>query len=324
MSGPHRGEAASRLIEWVVDNETFCDTLGLRMVRFDESFRAMGSPCELRVYADAPGVAQDAIAAARAAIDRLEQRYTRYKPDSLTSRINAAAGSGERIRVDDESAGLLDYAAQAHDQSGGRFDITSGVLRRAWDFRSGRLPSTDVIAALLPLVGWSQVQWDRPWVSLPRAGMELDFGGFVKEYAADAAAQVCREHRIEHGLVELGGDIRVIGPHPDGAPWRVGVRHPRDPSRPLAAVDLLSGAIASSGDYERFTIVDGRRYAHILDARTGWPVEGLAAVSVIAPSCLVAGTASTIAMLHGVEGKRWLQELGLRHLAVTSSEVDSK
>jgi thiamine biosynthesis lipoprotein ApbE len=129
------------------------------------------------------------------------------------------------------------------------------------------------IEALLALVGWSQVRWERPWVSLPRTGMELDFGGFVKEYAADAAAQVCREHRIEHGLVELGGDIRVIGPHPDGTPWRVGVRHPRDPSRPLAAVDLLSGAIASSGDYERFMIVDGRRYAHILDARTGWPVE---------------------------------------------------
>lgn len=282
----------------------------------------MGSLCELRLYAATPGVAREALVAARASIDRLEQRYTRYKPDSLTAHINAAAGTRERIEVDAETAGLLDYAAQAYAQSGGRFDPTSGVLRRAWDFRSGRLPAQAEIDALLPLVGWPQVEWERPFLRLPRAGMELDFGGFVKEYAADAAAQACRERGITHGLVELGGDIRVIGPHPDGKPWRVGVRHPRDPSRVLAAVDLDSGGIASSGDYERFMIVEGRRYSHILDPRTGWPAQGLAAVSVLAPSCLVAGTASTIAMLQGVEGIGWLRELGLRYLAVTAAEVD--
>ena len=283
----------------------------------------MGSPCELRLYASSADVAREAMVAARASIDRLEQRYTRYKPGSLTSRINAAAGTRERIEVDAETAGLLDYAAQAHAQSGGRFDPTSGVLRRAWDFRSGRLPAQAAIDALLPLVGWPLVEWERPYLRLPRAGMELDFGGFVKEYAADAAAQACRECGITHGLVELGGDVRVIGPHPDGTPWRVGVRHPRDPARALAAVDLDSGGIASSGDYERFMIVEGRRYSHILDPRTGWPAQGLAAVSVLAASCLVAGTASTIAMLHGVEGTSWLRELGLRHLTVTAAEVDS-
>lgn len=287
-----------------------------------EPFRAMGSPCELRLYSHRADEARIAAAAARAAIDRLEQRYTRYRPDSLTSRINDAAGRAERIEVDEETAGLLDYAAQAHAQSGGRFDITSGVLRRAWDFRSGRLPAETQIQALLPLVGWPQVEWTRPWLRLPRAGMELDFGGFVKEYAADAAAQACTAHGIAHGLVELGGDIRVIGPHPDGAPWRVGVRHPRDPGKPLAMVDMLAGGLASSGDYERFMIVDGRRYAHILDPRSGWPVEGLAAVSVLAPSCLLAGTASTIAMLQGVEGKAWLQTLGLAHFVVTQAEAD--
>lgn len=291
------------------------------MLRFDEPFRAMGSPCELRLYAPAARQAHVAAAAARVAIDSLEQRYTRYRPDSLTSRINAAAGSAEAIEVDAETAALLDYAAQAHAQSGGRFDITSGVLRRAWDFRSGQLPDPAQIAALLPLVGWERVEWARPCLRLPLAGMELDFGGFVKEYAADLAAQVCREHGIAHGLVDLGGDIRVIGPHPDGAPWRVGIRHPRDPARALAAIDLLEGGIASSGDYERYLIVDGRRYAHVLDPRSGWPVQGLAAVSVIAPSCLIAGTASTIAMLHGVEGVGWLRELGLRHLVVRADEV---
>lgn len=287
-----------------------------------ETFRAMGSPCELRLHARTPAIAEAAAAAARAVIERLEARYSRYRPDSLTTRINAAAGTDARIEVDEETAALLDYAATAHAQSGGRFDPTSGVLRRIWDFRSGRVPAQAEIDALLPLVGWPQVEWTRPTIRLPRAGMELDFGGWVKEYAADAAAQACREHGITHGLVELGGDIRVIGPQADGTPWRVGVRHPRDASKPLAIVDLVEGAIASSGDYERCMVIDGRRYAHILDPRSGWPVSGLAAVSVLAPSCLLAGTAATIAMLHGAAGRDWLRQLGVRHLLVGSEEVE--
>jgi thiamine biosynthesis lipoprotein len=288
-----------------------------------ESFLAMGSPCELRLYAADAALAQRAFAAARAVIGQLEQRYSRYRSDSLTTRVNAAAGSDERIAVDEETAGLLDYAATAHAESGGRFDLTSGVLRRAWDFRSGRLPEPSAIAALLPLVGWSQVHWQRPWLALPRAGMELDFGGLVKEYAADAAARACQEAGIAHGLVELGGDLAVIGPHPDGSPWRVGVRHPRRVGEALAVVELSSGGIASSGDYERYLVVDGQRYAHLLDPRTGWPVQGMAAVSVLAPSCLIAGTASSIAMLHGLEARAWLARLGLPHLAITAAEADA-
>jgi thiamine biosynthesis lipoprotein len=124
-------------------------------------------------------------------------------------------------------------------------------------------------------------------------------------------------------LVELGGDICVIGPHPDGSPWRVGVRHPRRADTPMAVVDLASGGIASSGDYERYMVVEGQRYAHLLDARSGWPVQGMAAVSVIAPSCLIAGTASTIAMLHGADARGWLAALGLPHLSMTAAEADA-
>lgn len=288
-----------------------------------DRFRAMGSPCELRLHAATPARAEAAARAARAVIERLEARYSRYRPYSLASRINAAAGSGERIEVDAETAALLDYAATAHAESGGRFDPTSGVLRRAWDFRSGRLPAQAEIDALLPLIGWSQVEWTRPAIRLPRAGMELDFGGWVKEYAADAAAAACREAGIDHGLVELGGDLRVIGPQPDGRPWRIGIRHPRDPARTLAVVDLGDGGLASSGDYERCMVIGGRRYAHLLDPRSGWPVQGLAAVSVLAPSCLLAGTATTVAMLHGEAGRDWLAALGAPHLLMTCAEADA-
>lgn len=278
----------------------------------------MGSPCELRFYAHSTGLADVAHAAAVAMIEQLEARYSRYRPDSLTSRINAAAGTGEWVPVDAETAGLIDYAQQVWQQSEGLFDITSGILRQAWDFRVPRLPAQRDIDALLPLIGWEKVEWRATRIRLPIAGMELDFGGFVKEYAADAAARALREQGIEHGFVELGGDIAVIGPHPDGSPWRIGVRHPRQPDTALAMLELHQGALASSGDYERSITVDGLRYGHILNPKTGWPVQSLAGVSVVAPQCLLAGTATTVAMLKQGDAKDWLQMLELPYLAVTA------
>jgi thiamine biosynthesis lipoprotein len=280
-------------------------------------FRAMGSPCELRLYAGSGERADAAAAAARAEVLRLERKFTRYRDDSLTARINRSAGDPAGVEVDEETAGLLDYAATAFAQSGGLFDVTSGVLRRAWDFRSGRVPTAEEVEAVLRLVGFEKLRWRRPRLALPLAGMELDFGGYVKEYAADRAALVCRAHGIAHGFVDLGGDLAVIGPHPDGQPWQVGVRHPRRAGEAIATLALSGGAVASSGDYERCLVVGGKRYGHILSPRTGWPVEGLAGVSVVADRCLVAGTASTVAMLKGAAGPAWLAALDLPHLCIS-------
>lgn len=287
------------------------------MHRHDVRFHALGGPCSLQLYAADAARAAAAADAAQAELRRIEHKYSRYRPDSLLSRLNASAGDARGIAVDDETAALLDYAAAAYAQSGGAFDISSGVLRRAWDFKAGRLPAPGAVEALLPLVGWSRLRWQRPQLVLPVAGMELDFGGFGKEYAADRAAAVLRAAGIRHGLVELGGDLALVGPHPDASPWLIGVRHPRAPEQAIATLELREGALATSGDYERYFEQDGHRYAHLLDPRSGWPVEGLASVSVIAPSCLVAGTATTVALLLGIEaGVRWLRELGLPHLWV--------
>ncbi|MBD2858880.1 FAD:protein FMN transferase [Spongiibacter sp. KMU-158] len=287
------------------------------MKEFRYSFSAMASPCELRLYAERASVANKAAELAQAEVLRIEQTYSRYRDDSIVSRINAAAGLGP-IAVDPETAALLNYAATAYQQSDGLFDITSGVLRRVWDFKSGQLPSDSAIADILPLVGWDKVHWDGQQILLTQPGMQLDFGGFGKEWAADSAARICREAGIEYGLVELGGDIHAMGPHPDGSPWQIGIRHPRDPENAIAVLPLKSGGLASSGDYERFMVVDGQRYSHILNPKTGWPItESFSAVSVVAPLCLLAGTGATVAMLKGqVEARNWLNSLELPFLLV--------
>jgi thiamine biosynthesis lipoprotein len=279
-------------------------------------FRAMGTPCEIRLATAGAAEAEDLARAAIAEVARLEARYSRYREDSDLSAINRAAAAGGSIAVDAETAALLDYADACHRQSGGRFDISSGILRRAWRFGAdgGRLPEPAQVQALLQHVGWQRVDWQRAPTRLlrfPVPGMELDFGGIVKEYAVDRVAALLQGAGVAHGFVNLGGDVRALGPQPDGSPWRIGIRHPREAGALLITLELATGALASSGDYERCIVVEGRRYGHILDPRTGWPVRRMAAASVVAPLCVVAGSAATIGMLHDEGGPAWLQALGL-------------
>lgn len=279
------------------------------------SFSAMSCANELHFFAANEARAAMVAQAAVGEVARIERRFSRYLDDSVVSRINRAAG-GEPVEVDEESAALLDYADSCFRHSDGLFDITSGVLRRAWDFRSGRIPAPGEIAALLPLVGWNRVEWEKPFFRLPLAGMEIDFGGIAKEYAADRAATLCREMGMAHGFANLGGDLCVWGPQPDGSPWLIGIRDPSRRDGLLARLPIYSGGLATSGDYERCLEIDGKRYGHLLDPRSGWPVAGLRGVTVQGSTCLVAGSLSTIAMLKGADGLAWLAEAGLPYLAV--------
>lgn len=278
-------------------------------------FRAMASPCELQLFGADPLAVEAAARAAIREVERIEKKYSRYLETSVASAINRSAGSPRGFSADPETVALLDYAAIAWDQSGGLFDVTSGVLREVWDFRSGKLPADADVAAVLERVGWQHVDWKPPVLRMP-PGTQIDFGGYGKEYAADRAAEVCHLHGITSGLVDLGGDVRIVGPTPDGESWPVGIRDPRQPWGAVVSLELEAGGIATSGDYQRFMVVDGKRYSHLLDPRSGWPVSGLTSVSVVASRCLVAGTASTIAMLKGEAGASWLDDLGLPNLRV--------
>ncbi|NOQ16642.1 MAG: FAD:protein FMN transferase [Methyloprofundus sp.] len=284
------------------------------MQYFNYKFKAMGTPCEIQIYVNNAIHAQEATNQVVNDVNRLEALYSRYRKDSFLSTINRHAAAGKSISVDAETAGLLNYADTCYQQSDGLFDITSGKLRLAWRFDSGAIPKQSILNQLLQQIGWHRLNWNPPVLSFSIPGMEIDFGGIVKEYAVDRAAALCLEAGIQHGIINLGGDIKIIGPQADGSPWNVGIRHPRKPDEMLQTIALTQGALASSGDYERFIVVDGVRYSHVLNPKTGWPVKYMSSVSVVGDFCVVAGSASTIAMLKEEKGAKWLEDLALPHL----------
>lgn len=276
------------------------------------AFAAMASPCELLVETGDPLEARLLGDLALAEARRIETTYSRYRDDGAVAAINRAGG--RPVAVDVETADLLDFAARCHALSGGLFDVTSGVLRRAWTFDGGaRLPSPADVAALLPLVGWSKVTWRRPEITLP-AGMEIDLGGLGKEWAVDRVAALVAQRTAAAVLVNFGGDLRAVGRRRGGAPWEVGVERPGAEATAALQLRLDEGALATSGDARRFVLMDGVRYGHILDPRTGWPAPGAPrSVTVLGDTCLEAGLLATLAMLHGAGAEAFLAGQGARH-----------
>ena len=283
-------------------------------------FQAMGSFCDIQLLEPSRIEARAKVRKMLGEVNRLEQKYSRYNPASFLSEINAMAGNSLGIKLDAETLSLFNHALSCYEQSDGLFDITAGVLRRVWDFSSGKVPSEAEIDRLLPHIGFHKLNINKPRLVMP-AGMEIDFGGIVKEYAADSVARLGRSLGIECGLVNLGGDFAVIGPLPVDRPWPIGIIHPEGDRKLMARLMLKQGGLASSGDYERCFVHQGKRYSHILNPRTGWPCDGLRAVSVSADTCTVAGSIASIAMLKPEQqGIAFLEELGVDHTYMTGNE----
>lgn len=279
-------------------------------------FQALGGPCEVLIDAEETSSVTTAVRAVAAEVWRIEDKFSRYKSTGIVHKINSAGGA--EVCLDDETAGLIDYAETCHRLSGGTFDITSGVLRKVWRFDgSGSLPSRKAVERVLSLVGWDKVRWRKPILQL-RAGMEIDLGGIGKEYAVDRAALLLEHHGFTSALINFGGDLRALGPRRDGMPWSIGIDNPRDTGHDcLAAREITMGAMATSGDARRYIVAKGRRYGHILDPRTGWPVrEAPRSVTVQAPTCLEAGMLSTFGILKGADAEQFLQSQSVPHFIV--------
>jgi FAD:protein FMN transferase len=300
------------------------------LTRFE--FRAMAGMNELLIDSDDQRQADTAAQAAIAEVHRIEAKYSRYRADSVVSHINAAAGQ-KAIDVDEETAMLLNYADTLYQQSDGLFDITSGVLRTVWSFDKPALPSQAHIDCVLPLIGWNKVErWveqNATTIRLSEAGMQIDFGGFGKEYAADRAAIVLQTNGVQRALVNLAGDVMCFDVTDAPSPWSVGIQHPRRlQGEAVRSIAMANAAMATSGDYERYFELNKIRYCHLLNPHHGWPTgfnqhgavwaePPFASVSVIAPNALVAGSLSTVAMLKPAsEALDWLQRMGAIFWAV--------
>lgn len=279
------------------------------------AFCAMAGPCEVLLDETEAVQARWLGELAEAETLRIQGRFSRYLTGNLIHDINSS--QGRPVTVDAETAGLLDFAHRCWELSGGRFDITSGVLRRVWRFDgSDRVPGPREVKQLLPLIGWEKVGWENPVLTLP-AGMEIDLGGIGKEYAVDRVTALLAEKTRAAFLVNFGGDLRAWGRRRDGQPWRVGVERPGLPAAAALDLELQQGALATSGDANRFLLRRGERYGHVLNPRTGWPVPGAPrSVTVLADTCTQAGLLATLALLQGRDAEAWLAEQGGQHWVI--------
>lgn len=269
-------------------------------------FQAMGSPCEVLTEAASVESARDLALQAATEAWRLEDKYSRYASGNIIDRINSAGGLP--VEVDQETAQLLDFSVTVYQLSDGAFDITSGVLRRAWRFDGGDgIPDAGTVRDLLASVGWHKCNWQAPVLRLP-AGMEIDLGGIGKEYAVDRAILILRDAASTPCLVNFGGDLAVTGPPQRRPAWGIGIEG-SDLGAADKLIQLRHGAIATSGDARRFLLRNGVRYGHVLDPRTGWPVAGApSSVTVAADTCTQAGMLATLAMLRGPSAEAFLEQ----------------
>jgi FAD:protein FMN transferase len=265
------------------------------------SFRAMGTTCDLVFRAGSPAAARDFKQSALEWLAGFEARCSRFLPDSLVSAINEQAGRSW-VEVDADTESLLALCDWFHWSTRGIFDATMLPVIRLWDYHAENpvVPDDAAVAGAKDKVGWSRVQRRPGAVFLSEAGMSIDLGGIGKEYAVDRVMEMALARNITDVLVNFGHDLRAHGEPPEKGPWRIGLESPNAPGRCWAGVATRDGSVCTSGNYLRRFVVNGRAYGHILDPRTGRPVDnGCGAVSVIAPTCTEAGIFATTAYILG-------------------------
>lgn len=286
------------------------------------TFNAMASPCEVIIQSADKQLATDLGNIIATEVWRIEDKYSRYNQHSACGVINNNAGRS--VAIDEETYLLLNFAEQCYQLSDGLFDISSGVLRKTWSFQGStgdktNFPSEAQVKQNLTHVGWRKITFDQKQITLVK-GMEIDFGGIGKEYAVDRAIILAKQLTNSPVLVNLGGDLAVTSSRLHNEPWQVAIEHPDTNSNQNKLADMIvslqSGALATSGDARRFLINDGKRYSHILNAKTGWPInDAPRSITVVAPQCIQAGILATLALLQGSLAEQFLKEQEIKFWA---------
>jgi len=279
------------------------------------NFFAMASTCEVIIDSLDEQLVNKIGQLVATEVWRIEDKYSRYNESSALSQINLSQGAS--CLIDNETFLLLNFADQCYQLSDGLFDITTGILRKAWRFDcSDNIPSTTQVNNIMSLVGWDKVSYNQQQIILPK-GMELDFGGIGKEYAVDRAILLIQQLTNAPVLVNLGGDLCASAIRTNQQPWQIGIENPNINSNQTMVISLSQGALATSGDAKRFLLKNDKRYSHILNAKTGWPIDDAPhSMTVTAPQCIQAGILATLALLQGKNAEQFLTEQGVKYWAV--------
>jgi thiamine biosynthesis lipoprotein len=279
-------------------------TLG-ELTSFKRGLRLMGNHFEITVVSDDEAWAQNRIDEAIAEIQRIEALLTTFKEDSQTNQINRNAGIAP-VQVDQEVFDLIERSVKISHLTQGAFDITYGSIDKSlWNFdvKMKQLPDAEVAKASVSLINYQNVVLDRPdrTVFLKEPGMRIGFGGIGKGYAADKAKLLLQKAGVKSGIVNAAGDLVTWGTQPDGQPWTVAIADPNRQVPYFSKLNISNTAIATSGNYEKYAVIDGKKYSHTIDPKTGLPVTGIKSVSIICPSAELADALATPVTVMGVQ-----------------------
>lgn len=281
---------------------------GARLIQHDRS--CLGTKCTLVAYASNPDKVKAAFEAALAEVSRLDRLMTTWLSGSDVSRVNSSAGSGKAISVDPETLAVLRESLWIARKSDGAFDITVGAFKGLWKFdedNDGTIPPPSEVEKRVSLVDYRDLLLTEspPTAQLKRPGQRITLGGIAKGWIVDRAVATLKARGLEHFVFRAGGDLFASGRRGDRA-WRVGIQDPRAPSSAsedasFAVLELENSAFNTSGDYERYVLLDGHRYHHILNPASGLPVEHTRSVTVLAATAFLADTLDTALFVMGAE-----------------------
>lgn len=271
---------------------------------YKQTMRLMGNRFEISVIADDPFYADHCIQAAVEEIKRIEKLLTTFKDDSDTNRINTAAGLNPVI-VENEIIKLIDRCQKISAITQGAFDISYGSIDKTlWNFdqQMTSLPNPVTAKKMVRLINYKNVVVNekKSTVFLKEKGMRIGFGGIGKGYAAEKAKNILIEMGIEQGIVNAAGDLTTWGNQVNGEPWTIGIADPDATNHPFSSLNITDMAVATSGNYEKYVLINGRKYSHTIDPKTGMPVSGIKSVTIIAPDAELADALTTPVMVMGV------------------------
>lgn len=284
--------------------------------------RLMGSAFEF-VITDDHGEGEELLDAAVEEVRRIEFLLTEFSETSQTSRINRSSGI-KPVEVDPEVYNIIKRSREISSLTQGAFDITAGLLKKLYNFKGEQfsLPDEHKLSDTLSRVGYKHISLlDQHRVYLEKPGMHIGFGAIGKGYAADKVKQLLLKRNITSGVINASGDLTAWGTRPDGKPWKVGIANPDDCDKAIGWIPVQNASVATSGDYEQYFEIDGVRYSHTIDPKTGKPVKGIKSVTVVSPSAELSDALATAVTIMGVEvGMHLVEQLPNTHCLIITGK----